>query len=277
MRRPLWLLAGLALAGLGACIKFSPFQDSVDAERRDQTAKNLATLAARRRVPVSPEHPLTFAFLSDTHDGYDETHLIVEAINARPDIEVVFHGGDLTDFGSAQEYEWFYEEINQLKAPFVVVTGNHDGLSQGKSIYEQMFGPDNFSFVYADLKFVFFNSNTLEYDLVHPDWPWFAGQLANEEGAKQVVVVTHQPPDADLNFTAEDREYNQQLQRDKRVFLDLYGHVHEDWLVRRDGPVTYFKTQTALNGTWAALTTDGEHIWYETCHHDVCDPRKEGP
>jgi 3',5'-cyclic-AMP phosphodiesterase len=266
---------GIVVAAM-SCIRFSPFQVDVDVNRRDQNAKNLTQLASLDREPVSPERPLVLAFLSDTHDGYSDAEGIVRGINARDDVELVLHAGDFTDFGTSREYEWFFDAMAGLRPPMVVATGNHDALSQGIELYSRALGPANFAFVHANVKFVFFDSNPIEHGEKQPDWPWLDHELSNVEGAARVIAVTHQPPDTDA-FLPEDREYNAELQRTRGTFLYLYGHVHDGWLVRRDGPVTYVKTRAALLGSWMVVTTDGERIWLERCHLASCEPKEEVP
>jgi hypothetical protein len=112
------LLLVLAASIMAACLRFSPFQVDLDDQQRDQTNKNLTLLAQRPRAPVSAEAPLTFAFISDTHQGYRNFGQIVDAINARSDVELVLHGGDLTDFGTQQEYIWSFDIFSKLRVPY---------------------------------------------------------------------------------------------------------------------------------------------------------------
>src|SRR5688572_25167106 len=106
--RALWLVTGLAALPPFSCVRFSAFEVDPSADERDVTEKSLRALGARNRAPASRDEPLSFAFLSDTHDGYDQFRGIVSAINARPELEFVLHAGDLTDFGTQQEYHWAY-------------------------------------------------------------------------------------------------------------------------------------------------------------------------
>ena len=46
---------------------------------------------------------LRFAVISDTQRWYDETKLLVNAINARGDVDFVIHLGDQSDFGLTEE------------------------------------------------------------------------------------------------------------------------------------------------------------------------------
>ena len=46
------------------------------------------------------------AFISDSHQWYNDLGAIIDDINRRDSIDFVVHLGDITDFGSTQEYLW---------------------------------------------------------------------------------------------------------------------------------------------------------------------------
>lgn len=58
--------------------------------------------------------------------------------------------------------------MNKLNVPYVTLIGNHDVLGNGKAVFEEIFGTDNFSFIAGKTKFVCLNTNALEYDYSHP-------------------------------------------------------------------------------------------------------------
>jgi Icc protein len=250
-------------------------------EMQGQTRKNLARLPADR-PPISPEHPLSFAFVSDTHDGYENWHGIVGEINQRPEIELVVHSGDFTDFGGQQEYIWFHRDARLLDAPVFVSTGNHDGLINGATLYARMFGDDNFAFDYRGLHFVFFNTNTLEWDNNEPDLAWLAQQKAPLVPAadggpgvpEPVVLVTHHPPRSQPHLTPEVTVRYWTALKELPVDLYLYGHIHDDFLATTINSVRFVKAQAALHGAYNVLTTtDGRTFTIENClAGDGCVP-----
>ena len=115
---------------------------------------------------------IRFAFISDTHQWFDETKAEIRDINRRKDsIDFVVHGGDITDFGGTREFEWSRDLLKGLSVPFVTLLGNHDCLGTGNQSYEVIFGDPDFSFIAGGVKFVCLNTNAIEYDYSRPVLP----------------------------------------------------------------------------------------------------------
>ena len=89
---------------------------------------------------------IRFIFTGDTQRWLDETNDFVKHVNQRDSIDFVIHGGDLTDFGIKKEYIWQHSILSKLKIPYVALIGNHDIIGNGELVYEDMYGPKNFSF-----------------------------------------------------------------------------------------------------------------------------------
>jgi Icc protein len=263
------LISAAAMLGPG-CVHFSPYQIELTEDERRQTEKNLAKLEARDRAPASLERPLTFALLGDSHDGYRNWKDIVAAINSRPEIELVLHAGDLTDFGSQQEYEWAYEVFSAEHAPFIAAPGNHDGLSNGRELYSQMFGPTNFTFDYAGVHFVVFNTNPVEWKLASPDVTWLEDQVG--KGGARTFVLTHQPPFSEPRWSTASIDRLLAALQTAPVALYMYGHIHPGFAAQKKGPTTFLKTEAALDGSWVLVHYDGAEQTFEACRFDTCTP-----
>jgi 3',5'-cyclic-AMP phosphodiesterase len=269
------LFAGLSVAicltVAGACMRFSPYQIELDDDERDQTARNLQKLA---QSPGTPGERFRFGLLSDTHDGYRDAAAIIAHLNNRGDIRLIVHAGDLTDFGSQQEFIWFHQEMGGYPLPFFVAVGNHDGLVNGRKLYQEMFGPPNFVFHYASVKFVVFNTNTIEYDVPEPDLAWLERETNDHGPEEGVIVVTHHPPDSEPHLTKEVQARYRQIQRDAGVLANLHGHIHQDFHVEQDGPTTYLRAKAALSGAFAIVTTDGKSLSWARCTTSACEPEE---
>jgi predicted phosphodiesterase len=249
-------------------MRFSPFEIELADEQRDQVRKNLAKLTAQPREPASAGAPFRFALVADSHDGYDNFGLIIDEINARPELEMVLFAGDITDFGATQEYVWAWKEYSRLKVPFFATPGNHDGLSQGPSVFSRMFGPTDYQFEYAGFQFVSLNTNTIEWGLDAPDLPGLSKRLG--ESSLKSVIFTHQGPISSPHISAQATAELLSILKAEPVSLYLFGHLHESFAAAQDGDTLYIKTASALDGHWMIIETDGQTFSPTACLFAEC-------
>ena len=149
------LLLPLLAAGCDH-IEYHPYDTDISGEQ-NINAKNIARIEAACRG----RQTVRFAMISDTQRWYDETEKAVEALNARDDIDFVLHGGDLSDFGLKKEFMWQRDILNRLRVPYVCLLGNHDCQGTGEAVFEKIFGPSDFAFTAADVRFVCLNTNAM--------------------------------------------------------------------------------------------------------------------
>lgn len=253
----LWpFLAAVALTG---CMEMSPFEIELEDDQRGKTAANLARLGAR----PEPQGRWQFAFLSDSHQAYDELAGIVDALNERGDLELVLHGGDMTDVGLRREFVWTLEELERIERPYFTVVGNHDALSNGKLIYASMFGPEDYTFEYGGVSFVCFNSNEKEYPGA-PRLGWL--DTATKLDSSNVMLAhTHAPP------SAMEQSYEPTLVAN-RVDLALSGHL-DGFTLRTAEETVLFKVDSVARGSYSVVSVGGgEPIAIEACTRDGCQP-----
>jgi Icc protein len=250
------------------CLQTTPLD--TDAEHTGLIAKNLQALERRGE----PRHPFRFVAMGDTHDEYDDTASAVEAINARGDVELVAHAGDITDRGLLQEFEWSYEVLGRFKMPLLIAIGNHDAVSHGAEIWSKMFGPRDYSFYFGGLKFVFFNSNALEFPGQAPRRDWLRAEIANRGAARAVVVVTHHPPQhADDLPGGDTHEFYDGLIQSGDIALWVHGHLAEPRLYRvHSTPVLQCGTFQEDRYYWV-VTVDHERLSFERCFYGACSER----
>lgn len=254
---PCW--AALLLFG---CVKSTPFKDEPD--ESGLTARALSRL----EQDMPPRHWSFLAF-GDTHDEYDDLERSVAIMN-QTDARLALIAGDLCDRGTLQEFEWSGELYRGLSMPFFTAIGNHDEISDGVKIYERMYGVRDYSFRHGGLKFVLFDSNTLENPAA-PNRDWIDQQI-RERGDDKVVLVTHQsvtePNDVEGGTT---REYYDQLLASGDVALVVHGHLDEYYLrLVHDVPVLQcgtFETQR----THTLIDFDGERFGFQRCQFETCE------
>lgn len=262
-----WIGAPLLIASaFSGCLRTTPFD--ANPERRDLNAHNLERL---RDLPA-PQGPLRFVAIGDTHDEYDDLVTTAKIINRRADLSFVVHTGDISDRGLLDEFEWAQDALDTFDIPVFMSIGNHDAISSGKKIYRKMYGPFDYSFVYGNVKFVFFNSNTLEFPGVAPDRSWLLDQVSQREGAEGLVLVTHHGPhNADDIDGGDHREFYRDLLRNYDVTLFIHGHL-ADWQLSVYEGVPVLQTGTFQDvRTHTLVTIDGATVLgYERCRFDDC-------
>lgn len=220
-----------ALFACVGCFEYSPHAVPEEARHRDVHQRSLERLLAQ----PAPER-LRFAFVGDTQLGFNETEDCIQALNGRDDLAFVVQVGDFTHVGTAREYELTNGMFAKLKFPYFVAIGNHDTLSNGRKIFESMFGPWNFAFTWAETRFVFLDTNSVEvgFDGTVPDLAWLAEALAPSPDHRRAFVFSHADPnsnDFDPRLVPAFRE----ILRSTGVVASLHGHAHQHLRDEHDG------------------------------------------
>ena len=211
-----------ALAGCSEYYEYSPNQVRDRNSPEDLNKKNLLKLHANPK-----DDTITIAFLGDSQNFYDEAVRFVDKVNNIRAIDLVVIAGDISDYGLLQEFEWIHERLRKLNKPFIGVIGNHDLVGNGEAVYENMFGPLDFSFIYDSVKFVIHNTNSREYLKGNvPDMEWLKKELMPANGVQHYIGISHVPPfSGDFNPELEDA-YSNLLASAPGFLVSLHGHIH---------------------------------------------------
>lgn len=226
---------------------------------------------ARIKQAFDGKDTLRLAFISDTHGWYTETEDEVDDLNRRTDIDFVIHCGDLTDTGTAKEFEWSRDILQGLRYPFVALIGNHDFLGTGDQTYTKMYGRMDFSFIVSRVKFVCLNTNATEYDYLAavPNFDFMEDEFTRDSTEfDRTVLVMHAPPYSD--------QFNNNVCKAFRRYLDffpglmccIYGHNHNDTMVDMFGDgLLFYGIDCAEHRNYRimTITPDGyemEQIYY---------------
>jgi 3',5'-cyclic-AMP phosphodiesterase len=263
----LFALLGLAVAAATSCIRTTPFQS--DPSVSGLTQKNLKALDSRRPAP----RPFKLVALGDTHIDYDNLARTIDAINARDDIELVLFTGDMTNLGLLQEYEWSHEQYSRLRIPYFTVIGNHDALGHGIEIYQEMYGPLDYSFSFGGVKFVMFNSNTLEFQGAAPRREWLIDQVHDRRPEEGVILVAHHDLMSPDDYVGGNvAELYEQLVQVDGVIGVIHGHNKYFELQRWHGvPVLQCGTYEKVF-FHTIVTVDGSRLSFERCQFESCEP-----
>lgn len=199
-------------------IQYSPYEIDI----KDKHS-NLTEIDRIKEVYSEMPDTMRFAFLTDIHENYDELKRAVSSINKQKSLLFVVCGGDVTNSGLVQQYNWYVDIINECRYPFLTIIGNHDYLSNGKVVFEKIFGPVNYSLIIGDYKFVFFDDIILENRSGGPQYHWLKKELSVK--AYHQILIAHIPAWSDIVCGIDQIILGDILKPDKLI-LCLYGHNH---------------------------------------------------
>ncbi len=212
--------------------EFSPNQKFNEETPRNVNATEISNLPKKARGSS-----VRIVVSGDTQRKYHESQLFVDYINSRDDIDFVILNGDISDFGLLLEFNGIYKIYSGLKVPFISVIGNHDQVANGFDIYTTMFGPTNFTFNYAGIKFVCHDSNSREHNFNGqiPDLNWLKNNLKLDEGIDHIIALSHVPPtDADFDQNLSN-DYETLFNNTPGMLASIHSHQHApDVIWRKD-------------------------------------------
>jgi 3',5'-cyclic AMP phosphodiesterase CpdA len=209
---------------------------------------------------------LSFVQISDSHIGFTlpanpdvagTFNQVVDRINALPvQPAFVVHTGDVTHLSKAEEYDVAKSIMGRLKAPVIVLPGEHDAIgAAGRQRYLAAFGrpsgPDGwFSFDQGGVHFVslvnVFNFETMGV-LGGAQLDWLSKDLAGQKSDTPIVVFGHAPLYAlypPWGWTTSDGTKAIDMLRRFTAVTVLNGHIHQI-VSKRDGNITF----TTANAT----------------------------
>jgi Icc protein len=240
---------------------YSKNEIQLEEKAKDQNLRNL------ERLRSNPQQgPFRFVVVSDTQRFYDELDEFVKKMNSYPDISFIVLIGDVTDFGLRSEYLWISERLQKLSAPFIVVIGNHDMLGNGRELYRQMFGPENFSFHYGEHKFIAINSNSREvgYNGSLPDTAWLGQELTITSPRQKVFVFAHVAPFSGDFDRSLEQAYVTILANNGNVAYSIHGHEDISYLGQPYGPpVNYLVVNSIKEKKFVLINVDSNDITVE--------------
>ncbi|MBE9468681.1 MAG: metallophosphoesterase [Bacteroidetes bacterium] len=264
----LFLISVIFLSACDDMFDYSPYVINFEGENKDVNRKNIEKLPKKNL-----DDTIRIAFVADTHRFFDEFEGFVNAANdynRKKPIDFVIHVGDIADFGLPKQYLWGNSFLLNLNCPYFVLLGNHDLVGNGGVAYSKMFGDYDFSFIYANIKFVFINTNSLEFKFNGkvPDVNWLDSQLQPSEDFNKAVVIFHVPPtDGDFDPDLEE-DFHNTLAKYNNVLFTVHGHLHHYELYKPYADsILYVNVYGAQYEKFNIITIKDEKFEIETCEY----------
>jgi Icc protein len=237
----------------------------IDEKDKDQNTKNIERLRSK------PDNgSFNFVVISDTQRFYEELDDLVEKLNNYTNLSFVVLNGDMTDFGLRSEYLWVNHRLQKLSFPFLVVIGNHDMLGNGRELYKEMYGPENFGFTFSNYKFIVLNSNSQEvgHNGSLPDTTWLQQELAITPSEQKIFIISHIAPFSGDFDRSLEHPYVRMLTNNGNVIYSIHGHEDISYLGQPYGPpVNYLMVNSIHERSFVLIkvntnTTEVEKVFF---------------
>ena len=218
---PTALVLSIFLISCEKTFTYSANEIQIGESDKDQNTKSLERLRSKTQTDS-----FNFVVIGDTQRFYDELDDFVEKINTYSNISFIILNGDITDFGLRSEYLWISHRLQKLSIPSLVVIGNHDMLGNGRELYKQMYGPENFGFSFSGHKFIVLNSNSQEagHNGSLPDTTWLQQELSATPSQQKIFIISHIAPFSGDFDRSLEQTYVRILTNNGNVIHSIHGH-----------------------------------------------------
>lgn len=193
-------------------------------------------LISKEYIESSSIDVMKFAVVGDSKPDYDTYYDMLYLLPK--DVKFVAHVGDFTDWSWPWEYGNYTHKItgymNKIKSfkPMFHCIGNHDNRLFGNRLFNEYFGPWNFSVNYGKWSFIFVrNVYVTKYGLTSDTMGWLEDTLS--ECNEYVSIFMHVPPAVPFDSLVpskkllHDDRYNDILSScNNKIKLAFYGHAH---------------------------------------------------
>ena len=156
-------------------------------------------------------------------------------------VDMAFVAGDLTDFGTAEEYKRFCNIMELLEIPYRVIPGNHDNVSKMRTSFSDKdwmpnSGPINWTAEFPDIALIGLDTNVegkSHGHLTANSLNYLEEKLA-VFGTKPVIVATHHPPvitgieKMDIQNLRDSNKLKSILSTYQGELKLVCGHIHRN-------------------------------------------------
>lgn len=182
-----------------------------------------------------------FGWITDLHIGSPNAEVdlasVVNSLNNNPDIQFVIASGDITEKGKNAELEEAKKILDNLKAPYYIVPGNHDTKwsESGTTKFSSLWKDDKFVFEVFDHKFIGMNSGVPWRGggghFAPEDLLWLDSIVTATKNDKEIYFVCHHQPDGEIDnwFSLTN------ILRKKNIQRIFVGHGHANKVYNFNG------------------------------------------
>ncbi len=217
------------------------------------TGTALGCMAAGRGMAAPAA--FSFAAMNDLHLQVDENGKalvkMVDALNARDDLDFIAVLGDLTTTAKAEELALAKTGLDRLNKPHYVIPGNHDTNKGGVSAYEEVFGPANWRKEHGGWVLLGLNSTEglgSDVTIASDRLDWLKKEVATIDAATPIALFLHHPLNPhSKSYRVKNAEEVLALFQGHALRLAAAGHFHGNQEERRDGIL--FTTTACCAGT----------------------------
>lgn len=201
------------------------FKDSPYTAHAPELKKNKYHLKLIQEKEAVVSSNFKIALVSDTHNYYENLSELVETINNNGPYSFVIVSGDLTNYGLYEEFDETLKRLDRLNYPYLTTIGNHDLLSNGKIVFDKMLGKTDYSLIYKNVHFIFFNNNNWETAGRIPNTPWVESVLASSPSPFRILIA-HVPPNDSKRFSEQQINDWETLTTTHGINYFINGHNH---------------------------------------------------
>lgn len=156
-------------------------------------------------------------------------------------VDMVFVAGDLTDFGSTEEYQRFRALMEPLDLPYRAIPGNHDNIDVMRACFADQSwmptdGPINWNVHFDDVVLIGLDSSVSEaaHGHLNDATLLYLTTVLNTLNGKPTIVTIHHPPiltgieKMDIQNLRESMELKEILSNYEGELRLTCGHIHRN-------------------------------------------------
>lgn len=189
---------------------------------------------------------LQFIHITDTHigsaNGLKNLNSFIQLLQNFPEKpDFIIHTGDVTEFGSEEEFRAYSQAISSLNIPLYHTLGNHDVRWNGAGwLMGEKYLPNykrNYTFTKEGITFIALDSSFpfSQYGLIDPSQlAWLKDTLAKIPYEQPLIIFFHHPIIPSRNFLI-GKDALLEILRPYNVVLIITGHGHSNQTWQVDG------------------------------------------